>query len=228
MEGPASPAQPLTPAQQHLDANLRAWRKSEAAKTGKPAFIVLSDRTLTAIAAATPQTLSDLNRISGIGPDKSDKYGADIIALCRGSETAASSRAAQPSSLPDLAYDPRPLSRKERRETSPSAPSHEAPSFRPSAAMARPPATAGSLPRTPQPQPNLTPAQQALDTRLRTWRTAEADRLGLPQFFVLGATSLRSLVLSRPSTLAELRSIEGIGLEKSEKFGPALLELLHP
>ncbi len=86
VEGPASPTRELTytPAQQLLDDQLRAWRTSEAKRLGKPAFLLLSDRTLSAIAQVAPQTLSDLRRINGIGPEKSETYGPALIALCRG------------------------------------------------------------------------------------------------------------------------------------------------
>ncbi len=213
VEGPASPAAPLTPAQKSLDTQLRAWRKAEAAKTGKPAFIVLTDRTLLAIAVAAPQTLADLHRVPGIGPDKSEKYGATLIALCRGQE------AEEPHPLttttrekPRLAeaYDPRPLSRRERRESS--------------AASQAPQPRASVQPPTLTDQP-LTSGQQLLDQRLREWRAAEAERLNLPQFFVLGASTLRSLVLRQPRSLADLRSVEGLGPEKTERFGPAILEI---
>ena len=69
----------------------------------------------------------------------------------------------------------------------------------------------------------LTPAQQQLDQRLRDWRTAEAERLGLPQFFVLGTSTLRNIVLARPQSLAELRNIQGVSLEKLEKFGAGII-----
>jgi ATP-dependent DNA helicase RecQ len=72
-----------TPEQKSLEANLRAWRKAEAAKTGKPAFIVFSDAVLNNLVVATPENLSELRTVSGIGPDKIDRYGAEIIALCR-------------------------------------------------------------------------------------------------------------------------------------------------
>ena len=74
----------LTPAQQQLDDALRAWRKSEAAKTGKPAFIVLSDAVLRNLAIAQPQSIPELLTVPGIGPNKADQFGATIIALCRG------------------------------------------------------------------------------------------------------------------------------------------------
>ena len=86
-----------TPAQKDLEARLREWRKAEAAKTGKPAFIVFSDAILHNIVAASPQNISSLQQISGIGPEKSDRYGAAIIALCRGTEAARASSTAKPS-----------------------------------------------------------------------------------------------------------------------------------
>jgi ATP-dependent DNA helicase RecQ len=74
-------------------------------------------------------------------------------------------------------------------------------------------------------QPTLTPDQQALDTRLRAWRATEAERLNLPQFFVLGTAALRNIAMERPRTLTELKMIDGISLEKAEKFGPSIVEI---
>jgi len=51
--------------------------------------------------------------------------------------------------------------------------------------------------------------------------------MGLPQFFVLGSSALRSIVLLRPRSLAQLQSIAGIGPEKAEKFGAAILHLCN-
>ena len=77
------PAPPLTPEQTELENLIRAWRKSEAAATGKPAFFVLTDAALKALAVHCPQTLNELIQIHGIGPIKAERYGAAIIALCR-------------------------------------------------------------------------------------------------------------------------------------------------
>ena len=82
-------------------------------------------------------------------------------------------------------------------------------------------------PATPEPAADLTPAQQLLDATLRAWRKSEAERIGLPQFFVLGSSALRSIVLMRPKSLAQLQSISGIGPEKAEKFGSAILALCN-
>ncbi len=77
------------------------------------------------------------------------------------------------------------------------------------------------------PTATLTPAQQLLDEQLRAWRKAESERIGLPQFFVLGSSTLRSIVLQRPRTIAQLRAISGIGPEKTERFGAAIVKLCN-
>jgi ATP-dependent DNA helicase RecQ len=83
-------------------------------------------------------------------------------------------------------------------------------------------------PAEADPAAALSPEQQLLDTQLRAWRKAESERIGLPQFFVLGASTLRSIVLQRPRTLAQLQSIAGIGPDKAEKFGTAILAICAP
>ena len=77
------------------------------------------------------------------------------------------------------------------------------------------------------PSSALTPEQQTLDQRLRDWRKAESARIGLPQFFVLGSSTLRSIVLTRPRTIAQLQNITGIGPEKAAKFGASIVELCN-
>jgi ATP-dependent DNA helicase RecQ len=202
---------PLTPVQQALEKQLRDWRKGEAAKTGKPAFIVFGDAVLKNIAQAQPTTLAELQQISGIGPDKADRYGAAVIAICRSEVSVVES---QPSSQTSS----RPKQLKERRDGEiPVSRHHSAPEQ----------LRASSSPTQKPEETSLTPDQQTLDHRLRVWRSTEAERLGLPQFFVLGTTTLRNIVLARPKTLTELRTIDGLTLDKAERFGPAILELCN-
>jgi ATP-dependent DNA helicase RecQ len=82
-------------------------------------------------------------------------------------------------------------------------------------------------PAATDPAAALTPAQQLLDANLRAWRKSESERIGLPQFFVLGSSTLRSIVLLRPKTVAQLQTISGIGPDKAEKFGPAIVALCN-
>ncbi|CAM3489271.1 ATP-dependent helicase [Isoptericola cucumis] len=60
---------------------LREWRLSVARETDKPAYTVLGDATLAAIAELRPSSVAQLARINGIGPAKIDRYGATILAI---------------------------------------------------------------------------------------------------------------------------------------------------
>ncbi|MEO6223582.1 MAG: ATP-dependent DNA helicase RecQ [Vicinamibacterales bacterium] len=61
-----------------LDA-LRAWRRDEARTRAVPAYVVLHDKTLDAIALLRPQSEADLAEIPGIGPAKLAAYGDAIL-----------------------------------------------------------------------------------------------------------------------------------------------------
>jgi ATP-dependent DNA helicase RecQ len=207
-----------TPDQKSLETNLRAWRKAEAAKTGKPAFIVFGDSVLHNLVVARPMTVAELHTVSGIGPEKADRYGAGIIALCR-SEASVS-----------LPRDNREASSRPKRSEV-ERPPHFAGTMS-DASPLRTNITSSSAesftrprPAAPEPADNLTPEQQALDHRLREWRKAESEKQNLPLFFVLASTTLRSIVLARPQNLAQLKTIHGLGHEKIEKFGPGILEI---
>jgi ATP-dependent DNA helicase RecQ len=215
-----------TPEQKFLEANLRNWRKAEAAKTGKPAFMVFSDAVLNNIVLTRPTTIPALLQVSGVGPRIADTHGATICALCR-SEAA-----------PDTLFTPkkdsssRPNPERVRRvEGGVERPPHfvrTAKSVdRNGTATASSPIETFHRPRatTPEPTDDLTPEQQVLDQRLRDWRKAESERLNLPLFFVLASTTLRSIVLARPQNLSQLKTIHGLGHEKIEKFGPGIIEV---
>ena len=51
--------------------------------------------------------------------------------------------------------------------------------------------------------------------------------MGLPQFFVLGTSALRTIVMARPRTLSQLKAIDGLGQEKIDKFGSSILEVCN-
>ncbi len=90
---------------------------------------------------------------------------------------------------------------------------------KPSKSTARTPAAVAALP----PQP--TPASEALAAQLREWRTAEAQRLGVPAYIVLHNRTLLEVALARPVNPAQLLAIDGIGPAKAERFGEAILKL---
>ena len=212
-----------TPAQSALEEKLRAWRKQEAAKTGKPAFIVFGDAALNALVHASPATIPALLQVSGFGPEKAERYGAAICAICRGEHLPGAGAPSFPEPHPGKdgvsfakANDGLAPALAKREHTSPIQTFGEStPKFhrdRPAAA---------------EPSRSLDPDQQALEVRLRAWRKSESERMGLPQFFVLGTTTLRSIVLTRPQSLLQLKSIAGIDPDKLEKFGAHILELCN-
>jgi len=71
----------------------------------------------------------------------------------------------------------------------------------------------------------LNPAQAALEERMKLWRRQEAGKAGLPSFFVFSDTVLRNIVAAGPTTLTELGAVRGVGPDKLERFGAAVLEL---
>ncbi|TMK58637.1 MAG: ATP-dependent DNA helicase RecQ [Actinobacteria bacterium] len=75
----AAPAPDLSPADAPLFEALKTWRLGAA--EGKPAFTVASNKTLTAIAAARPQSEETLLAISGVGPAFIEKYAPDVLAI---------------------------------------------------------------------------------------------------------------------------------------------------
>jgi ATP-dependent DNA helicase RecQ len=64
----------------------------------------------------------------------------------------------------------------------------------------------------------------ALFERLRAWRAATAKELSVPAYVVFHDATLRQIAAQRPSTLAELGSISGIGEAKLTKFGQGVLD----
>jgi DNA topoisomerase-3 len=67
-----------------LFEKLRSWRLTEAREKGVPAFRILSDRVLRAIASERPGSVDELTQIHGIGPKLCEKYGQALLS-CLGS-----------------------------------------------------------------------------------------------------------------------------------------------
>ena len=72
---------PALPADPELYEALRDWRRREAARRAVPAYVVLHDRTLAALAAARPSSLTALAEVPGIGPAKLAAYGREILSV---------------------------------------------------------------------------------------------------------------------------------------------------
>jgi DNA helicase II / ATP-dependent DNA helicase PcrA len=62
-------------------AALRSWRAGAARAAGVPAFVVLHDTTLAAVAEARPADRSALLALPGLGPVKTERYGDALLAV---------------------------------------------------------------------------------------------------------------------------------------------------
>jgi len=203
--------------------------------------MVFSDSVLHNLVIASPKTISQLLTVSGIGQEKADRLGADIIAICRAEASnesgvidsynprnIAPSRPITPkSSAPRINKEFSTQARTKELSSRPKRSEVERPLHFSGIATATSPAETFTRQRAAAPQPtdSLTSEQQQLDERLRGWRKAESERLGLPLFFVLASTTLRNIVLARPQNLTQLRSVHGLGLDKVEKFGQGIIEV---
>ena len=68
---------------------LREWRRGVAKEHGVPAYTVLHDATLRAIAARLPGSADALSGISGIGATKLARYGEALVDIVRSARTVA-------------------------------------------------------------------------------------------------------------------------------------------
>jgi ATP-dependent DNA helicase RecQ len=178
-----------------LFEKLRNWRTDVARPTKTPAFMILSDAVLRAVAVRRPKTLADLHAVSGMGPAKVDRYGAAVLAVCRGESVVAG---------PAKSFDAEGAKvAKERKVVE----------------VVRPVVAAPVVAR------ELSAEQVELEGRLRAWRMEEARAAGLPSFFILSDTALRGVVELGPQTVEDLRAVRGLEAEKVAKYGVAVVEI---
>ncbi len=74
-------AEPREAARSAAEQPLRAWRAGLAKRLGVPAFRIMSDKVLLAIAERQPKTAAELLAIPGIGIKAVEKYGAQIYRI---------------------------------------------------------------------------------------------------------------------------------------------------
>ncbi len=77
----AAPGAPSAEPPAPLVEALRAWRLAEAKKRKVPAFRILTDRTLYALASDRPNNEVGLLNVPGIGPGIANKYGQELLGL---------------------------------------------------------------------------------------------------------------------------------------------------
>ncbi|MDA8019214.1 MAG: DNA topoisomerase 3 [Thermoanaerobaculia bacterium] len=71
----------LDAAGEHLVSALKEWRLHEAKRRRIPAFRILTNKTLTAIAASRPTNEAELLAVRGVGPTVNKKYGPELLRI---------------------------------------------------------------------------------------------------------------------------------------------------
>lgn len=210
----AKAVDPLTQEQTALEARLKQWRLATATAQGVPAFTVFHDSVLRNLAINPPANVAELEAVRGIGQEKSNRYAADLLALSAGREPA----------------DP------PQRKPQPITPRSTGPQLTLLTSREREVVRDARNASPPKPKPvahplnpvELSSSQQQLEKTLRNWRSEQAAAAGLPSFFVLSDTALRQVAATQPGTLADLGRVSGIGTEKLERYGAALLQICQP
>lgn len=61
----------------------------------------------------------------------------------------------------------------------------------------------------------------------RDWRARQAEKDGVARFLVLTDAQVRNIIRQKPASLTALGQISGIGRGKIERYGQAILKVLH-
>ena len=85
-KAPAAKTQEVPRANAAAAAALKAWRLAEAKKRSIPAFRILGDKTMHAIADDLPSNEAELLEVTGMGPKLVEKYGAQILKIVAASQ----------------------------------------------------------------------------------------------------------------------------------------------
>ena len=71
----------LLPQERKIFNALRQWRNDLAEKLNWSSFRICHNSHLIAVAKANPQTIEDLEKVSGFGKARAEKYGDEIISV---------------------------------------------------------------------------------------------------------------------------------------------------
>lgn len=76
------------------------------------------------------------------------------------------------------------------------------------------------------PAADMAPADAPVFERLREWRAATSKEQGVPAYVVFHDATLREIVARKPTSLAELGKVTGVGENKLAKYGDGVLQVL--
>ena len=77
----------LSPESQGLLSQLKQWRNTLAKDLEIPPYMVLDNKTLASVAHYRPKDTEALLKIKGLGTEKVDKYGEDLLSMVAAQST---------------------------------------------------------------------------------------------------------------------------------------------
>ncbi len=80
--------------------------------------------------------------------------------------------------------------------------------------------------RRKDPRSDLNPEDLVVYEALRDWRNTRGKEKGAPPYVILTNNPLAEIARHRPRSLADLRTIRGVGDNKIEEWGEEILEVL--
>ena len=75
------PSTDLAPDERRRYEALRTWRNQHARKTGRPPYVVFTNRQAADIARKAPSTRAELGEVPGIGASRVEDFGDEVLAL---------------------------------------------------------------------------------------------------------------------------------------------------
>jgi ATP-dependent DNA helicase RecQ len=75
---------------------------------------------------------------------------------------------------------------------------------------------------------DLSPEAAGLFEQLRAWRAGVAKEQGVPAYVIFHDATLREIAATRPSSLAELGNVSGVGETKLARYGQQVLDTVRP
>ena len=88
------------------------------------------------------------------------------------------------------------------------------------------PERASSAVRRKLARENLAPIDEKLRSELREWRVNLAKEQHVPAYVILHDSTLDAICRQRPTSIADLLEVPGIGERKAERFGARILALV--
>jgi len=221
---------------------LAAWRRTRAIHDEVPAYVIMANKHLEAIATRRPSTHEELSDCPGIGPQRLDRFGDEILEILD-TITRANSQKTEKTS-----QDSRQTISGTRRTTPPTdtptdtpnksrqtKPRKSTPHPEEISAQQPPSHTASDIPLPPENSTATTTTSENGDTdpvtdkireALAAWRRTRAIHDEVPAYVIMANKHLEAIATRRPSTHEELSDCPGIGPQRLLRFGDEILAII--